>query len=93
MTPLSHAKESEEKSEHTLTKSATEYWFRECGLLAEERVQLTRSFTAIRSIDGFAEVGDKLVEFQIIHLSGAPTGILWLNEKTGTFQALGLPSK
>ena len=79
--------------EQQIRKRALEFWLLERGLLAEERIEITREFSAPRAIVGFAETGDRIVEIHILHISGAPSGILWLHEKSGAIQSLGLNQK
>lgn len=79
--------------EQNIRKVALEFWLRERGLLAEERIEIVREFDAPRPITGFTEKGERIVEVCVMHISNAPSGILWLHEKSGAVQAIGLNAK
>src|ERR1700722_6981183 len=60
----------------------TAWWIRNRGLLAEESLRVAGHFSVARPVKDFAERGDVVWEVRVVHLSGGPTGVLWINEKT-----------
>ena len=72
-------------------KIGMRWWLEHRGLLAEETVRVVGSFQAIRGIPRFAEGGDRVWEVRIVHLRGAPTGVLWVSDRNQKVMSLGLP--
>jgi hypothetical protein len=69
----------------------TEWWLKNRGLLAEESPRVAGYFYVFRSIKGFADRGDRVWEIRMIYLgTQCPTGVLWINEKSGKILGLGL---
>jgi hypothetical protein len=81
----------DEKRVAEIREVGTRWWMQSRGLLAEESVRVVGYFRVIRPIPQFAERDDRVWEVRIIHLEGAPTGVLWINDKTQKVMALGLP--
>jgi hypothetical protein len=70
-----------------------EWWFRNRGRLAEERLSVKGYFSVVRPIKDFADRGDTVWEVRILHSLGPPTGVLWINEKNQKVIGLGLDQK
>lgn len=63
--------------------------FRHWQFLAEESPNVAGSYKTARAIPGFSQKGDLIWEVRIIHLVQAPTGILWINDRTKEALVLG----
>jgi hypothetical protein len=84
----------EERRAFEIGEIAREWWLKNRGLLAEESFKVAGSFSAARPISKFAARDDRLWEVRVLHLhTGSPTGILWINDRTGRVLALGANEK
>lgn len=71
-----------------------EWWQKNRGLLAEESLKLAGYFSVARPLANFAERNDRVWEIRVVHMhSGGPTGILWVNEKSGQVVGLGADAR
>jgi hypothetical protein len=91
MPDLTTPSRGDEKRVAAIRELGTQWWLHSRGLLAEESVRVVGYFRVSRPIPRFAEREDRAWEVRIIHLEGAPTGVLWINDKTQNVIALGLP--
>lgn len=77
-----------------ISKIGRDWWVRNRGLLAEESVKVAGYFSVARPIAQFATRDDRIWEVRVLHLhTGAPTGILWINNETEKVIALGVGEK
>ncbi len=85
---------SEEKRASEIEKIGVEWWLKNRGLLAEEALRVAGYFSAARPIAEFAARDDRVWEVRVIYLhTGGPSGILWINDRTGKVIALGIEDK
>jgi hypothetical protein len=70
------------------------WWFKNRGMAAEESLIVAGHFSVARPIAGFAARDDRVWEIRVIHLhTGGPSGILWVNDRTGRVIGLGVEEK
>jgi hypothetical protein len=72
---------------------ATAWWLKNRGLLAEESIRVAGYFSIVRPIEDFAKRDDRVWEVRVIYSHSSPTGILWVNDKTGKVLGLGVEAK
>jgi hypothetical protein len=70
---------------------ALKWWMKNRGMLAEESLTVAGYFSVVRPIANFAERNDRIWEVRVIHMhAGGPTGVLWVNDRTGSVMGLGV---
>ncbi len=68
-----------------------DWWLKNRGLLAEESLTITGYFSTARPIAQFSAHGDRIWEARINYTpTASPTGILWINDRTGKVLGLGV---
>jgi hypothetical protein len=84
----------DEKRISEIGKIGVAWWVGNRGRLAEESFRVAGYFAVARPIAQFAIRDDRVWEVRVLHLhSGAPTGILWINDRTEKVIALGAEEK
>jgi hypothetical protein len=85
---------NEEKRVSQIEKIGLEWWLKNRGLTAEEALRVAGYFSVARPIAEFAARDDRVWEVRVIHLhTGGPSGILWINDRTGKVIGLGVEDK
>jgi len=70
-----------------ISRMALKHW----PFLAEESPKVAGTFRTVRAIPDFSQKGDLIWEVRIVHMSQAPSGILWINDRTKGVLVLGDP--
>ena len=84
----------DEKRMTEVQEIGLQWWFQHHGVLAEESFKVAGSFITARPIAQFSERDDRIWELRVLHLhTGGPSGILWVNDKTGKVIAMGGPTQ
>jgi hypothetical protein len=85
---------NEEKRVSQIKKIGLEWWLKNRGLAAEEALRVAGYFSVPRPIAEFGARDDRVWEVRVIHLhTGGPSGILWINDRTGKVIGLGVEDK
>ena len=85
---------SDAKRVSEIREIGLDWWLKNRGVLAEESFKVVGYFFVARPIAKFANRNDRLWEVRVLHLhTGAPTGIMWINDKTEEVIALGVEEK
>ena len=85
---------NEEKRISEIEKIGLAWWLKNRGLAAEEALSVAGYFSVARPIAEFAARDDRVWEVRVIHLhTGGPSGILWINDRTGNVIGLGVENK
>jgi hypothetical protein len=85
---------NEENRVSQIEKIGLEWWLKNRRLTAEEALRVAGYFSVARPIAEFAARDDRVWEVRVIHLhTGGPSGILWINDRTGKVIGLGVKDK